>query len=290
MVAGTAIAIANAANSVNGNTYINLIKDSPNSSTPATVASPIRIRGTGATTVTSELIGGTTGGIVVNSTDTVYSAGHGIWFGTGNSINAYSYDHPALLDCGRELEQADWNRYNAYGWGIFQSVNDFYNCSCDPTTGYIDFSVKLTVHASGHYRVGSPIANNIFGAGPPSSYWVGNSYNGWELVDLAPSGFQPYEEIVCDIEATGVDRGTIGVFGPDGRLEEWVDCKNALEQEMMGDHAQHYNYCMNIVSGVAVWEPLRNAIYINFGTELWGSPDGNFWLKCSGKVKDCVGR
>ena len=231
---------------------------------------------------------------------------------TSGNITITNFDRGSLIDCSDALANSSWY-VNANGSGSIINVNQmnqFVRCSCDRATNYVDFSVRMTV---GRGSPGTFIARGDMDPYTGAPYTVGcqptnqldthpnRPYNGCKLADNLPfypvatkgdeSDLQP-AEIICDIEATGLEKGSFGYFmvDPDNPYNpkdvQWMDCNDI---ERIRNDQTMQDRCQTISGGVAIWGNTRaDSIDIHFGDELWAFPgESTFWLKCSGRVNNC---
>lgn len=230
IVGASASAIANAASS-NGGTYLNAVAG-------GAVVSSHKIIGSGNTSVGSD----SSGNITINNT----------------------YSHPQLMECDDAIRgSVAYDHYN----GNYVSANgESFSCTCDPTNGYVDFSMRVKIANS---NMGIPIADFKCQSNQlPLQMALNNTvpFYGCPLLSNI-NGLFIRKYTMCDVEATGLDK--VAYY-------HGVDCNDLSNSD----------HCATIVSGIAVW--IGNAVWINFGTEQWGPGNENtIFLHCSGMVDGC---
>jgi hypothetical protein len=217
----------------NGNTWLNFFHGS-------TLIKAFNIVGTGGTTISSDSSGRI-------------------------SIDSLVGGEPRR--CNEGIERS-LQTYGEYAGSIsFSQPGTFINCLCDPDSKWAEFSIRVMI---GNSPMGRPIADHTCTGYNqyPMALNTRVPFNGCSFTYWLT--LKPVQEVICDIEATGLDRFA--------RING-IDCDPTL--------SVNPDECGTIVSGVAIWK--NDVIFFNFGNEQWGPGNENtIFLHCAGFVQGCA--
>jgi hypothetical protein len=201
-------------------------------------------------------------GVVKSSHKITGSGNTTVTSDSSGNIAIYSYASSQMLsDCTGAI--ANTVKYSYNSGRYFSQSGEFFTCACNKELGYVDFSVKVVL---GNSIMGNPIADFRC---PGSAMAINQNVPFRGCIFMDGIILEPKFPIICDIEATGLDR-----FAKDVNK---IDCSSSGGNDQL---------CATVVSGIAIWS--RNTsgksnILINFGNELWGPGNENtVFLHCSG--------